>query len=258
MADIQGFHVVDDSYGSVGTQNGTGYESRDYGAYPLVGLEKAIAFTDPLIDPSEYQERIAEKTAKKSWIKDLCDQAGLKVKNQQQSSYCWIHAPTHGMEVIYVLNGGVLKVLSAFYAGSQIKGGRNQGGSGIQGLEWLTKHGTCQESMWEPMKFRGTVTPEIVGNAELHQVQTFVDMDPRNEQQLITRILTNKPVTVGIPAWGHEVLLTFLVWDAGRVKFGFDNSWGAAWGTAGRGVLEGAKSRFDEAGSIEIVEATTA
>lgn len=258
MAEIQGFHVVDDSYGDLSNTRGTGYESRDYQAYPLCGLDKAIAFSDPLIDPSEYQSRIEEKTAKKTWIKDLCDQAGLTVKNQQSSSYCWIHAPVKGMECIYVLNGGVRKVLSAFYAGSMIKNGRNQGGSGIQGLEWLSKNGTCQESMWEPMKFRGTVTPEIEGNAELHQVQTFVDMDPRNEQQIITRVLTNKPVTVGIPAWSHEVLITFLVWDGGRVKFGFDNSWGSAWGTNGRGVLEGAKSRFDEAGSIEVVEATTA
>lgn len=252
MPEIQGFPVIDDTFGHIG-MDGTGYESRDYAAYPLCGLEKSAAFADPVIDPSEYKDRIEEKTANKSWISDICDLAGLKVKNQSQSSYCWIHAPVHGMEVTYVMNGGAPKVLSAFYAGSQIKGGRNQGGSGITGLEWLTKHGTCLESFWEPMKFSGNVTPEIVGNAELHQVTKFIDIDASNTQQIITRLLTNRPVTVGIPAWGHEVLLTFLVWD-GRPYFGFDNSWGTSYGKNGRGVLSGAKERFDEAGSIETVE----
>ena len=52
---------------------------------------------------------------------------------------------------------------------------------------------------------------------------------------------------------GHEVLLTGLVVESGTIYPVFDNSWNSDWGTNGRGVLHGNKTRYDEAGSIRSV-----
>lgn len=244
------YPVIDDSYNHVPIGQGTGYTGRDLQAYPLAQGHCTRAFTGARYKDSDFQSIIAEKTAKRTWIKDKCDDAGLTVKNQRSSSYCWIHAPVHGMEVNYILQGGIKLVLSAFYPGSRIKNGRNQGGSGIEGAQWLAKNGTCKEEFWAPMKFSGSVTPEIQNSASLHKIVMWEDLDPRDMNAIFSNVCNDIPVTVGIPAWSHEVLITFLVWKGGKVVPGIDNSWDTTWGDNGRGLLEGAYARFDEAGSI--------
>jgi len=264
MPDINGFPVVDDSTGHLNTQ-GRGYEPRDYARFPLNGLKCARQFSLPIIPASEHEGLIRDKTAAKSWASDLCDQAGLTVKNQQNSSYCWIHAPTHGMEVNYVLQGGKVFVLSAFYGGALIKNGRNQGGSGIEGAQWLSEHGTCLESMHPPMSFSTQNSADTIANAALHKLVTLEEIDSDDHASIITSIFEDSPVTVGIPAWGHEILITFLIWQPGanlipdfpNIVYGFDNSWGTSWGKNGRGTLSRAYSRFDEAGTIRSVTPAT-
>jgi hypothetical protein len=258
---MNGHYVVDDTFktpdGGAG-EYGTGYEPRDYAAYPLAGLKCTRNYSGPTLSKQEIKERIQEKTANKTWIRDQCDRVGSKVKNQQSSSYCWIHAPTRAMECKRVAMGNKFAPLSAFYAGSQIKGGRNQGGSGIVGAEWLAKHGTCLESLWEPMKFRGTVTQEILDNAAKHQILIWEDMNSGDMDAIATSVIFDDPVTVGIPAWTHEVLITYLAWNDGRGMWdpGCDNSWSPDWGDNGRGLLTGRYARFDEAGRIGTLEAS--
>ena len=259
MASIQGYTVVDDQYRALTdiSSKCTGYIPRDYKQYPLASLKCARPFSQAYIPKEEYKERIEEKTAKKTWIRDKCDRVGSKVKNQSSSNYCWVHAPVRGMECMVIEQGGVPFTFSAFYPGAQIKRGRNVGGSGIEAVEWLSAHGTCVESLHEPMDFSTNVSQEVVRNGLLHQILAYEDLDPSDDDAIITKLLTDKPVTVGIPAWGHEVLITFLLWENGKVIYGIDNSWGTDWGNNGRGVLQGRMSKFDEAGSIEVVEASS-
>lgn len=266
ILDHQGYPIVGDDYAPTGVHadHGTGYEGRDLDAFPLYGLKCARKASVQRLTETEIVERVIEYTAGQKFASDLADRAGLKRKNQKQSSYCWIHAPTSGMEYCIMLSGGKVVVLAAFYAGSQIKGGRNQGGSGIAGVKWLAEHGTCLESQWPPMQFKGENTPEIQAMAARRQITIYEEFDPADKQLIYSAILQLQPVTVGIPAWGHEVLLTFLTMakpgskDFGDIREGFDNSWGPEWGKNGRGVLEGAKRRFDEAGRIAGVEACAA
>lgn len=254
--EIQGYAVVGDDHRVDPNLDGfgTGYESRDYDEFPMNGLEFAAARDIPSFSQNEILDLIAEKTAKKTWVRDKCDAVGSKVKNQSSSSYCWGHAPVRGMEVDYVLQGGVVKVLSAFYLCSTIKNGRNQGGSGIVAAKFAHERGTCLESMHAPMNFKVNTSAEAKENAALHQITAWEDLDPSDKLAIWTRIVLDMPVTVGIPSWTHEVLLTFLVNDNGTIREGFDNSWGTSWGTNGRGVLTGSKQRFSEAGSIISVE----
>lgn len=255
-----GFPIIDDDHAiAFRNDKGTGYTGRDLTAYPRGSL-KCHRAPGPKLDLATIKEMVKEKTAKKTWVSDLCDRVGSHVKNQQSSSYCWIHAPTRGMECQLVAQGskradGSPFVLSAFAAAWPIKHGSNQGGSGIEGIDKsLAAGGTCTEEIWPSMAFRHAVTPEVTANSALHVIEAWEDLDPSDYLQIWTNIVLNKPVTVGIPAWGHEVLLTFLVLNAdGSISEGFDNSWGTDWGKNGRGVLAGAKRRFDEAGSIAAI-----
>jgi hypothetical protein len=259
---IQGFPVMGDDVPHAPEQ-GRGYEGRDLDAYPVGGLKCAKRGTSiQLIDPKEFPDRIAQKTKEKSWVRDICDEAGVIVKDQQNSNYCWIHAPVHGMECYYALSNGILKPLSAFKAGADIKGGRNQGGSGIVGVEYLSTKGTCTEELHRSMDFSTRITPEQAANSELHLITEWEDIDADNSQLMyqtaISLALSNIPYTVGIPSWSHEVLAgTFLVWDPsqfgwnfGGVGLGADNSWSVTYGNRGRFLLSRSYSRWDEMGAI--------
>ena len=239
---------------------GKGYEARDYSAHPLAKGFCASPFSLPMIPDSEWQKLIEQKTAEKSWASDLCDQAGLVVKNQQSTNYCWINAVTHGMEVINVLCGNKLLVYSAAYAGSIITGGSNEGGYGTKGAEFCAKNGCATEEFWARNKISRQRSPEADANAQLHKIEAYDDLTPSNHREIVSSVLQNRPVSVGIGAWGHEVLITFLVWapqKSRKVIYGFDNSWSPDWGQRGRGLLSDSYSVFDEAIAIRRVSPAT-
>jgi hypothetical protein len=246
MSIIQGWHVADET-----RAGGKGYTGRDLAANPLHAFAKP--FSLPRLDMATIKELIREKTANKSWIKDHCDRVGLGVKNQQSSSYCWYHGFIRTMEAAMVLAGGLRLPLSAFYGASRIKNGRNEGGSGVVAAQWTAEHGTCLEKYWPPMKFRGDVTPEILANAQLHKPTLQEECDPSDHELIYSAVCQDQAVTVGIPIWGHEVAITFLVLEGDTVYPGIDNSWGPDYGTNGRAVLHGAYTRFDEAMRIAAV-----
>lgn len=241
------------------SQHGTGYVPRDFASFPLKSANKGAA---PPIQRFTMAEMIStiipQKTADNSWPKDHAIRVGSPVKDQGQSSYCWAHAPTRGMEYAIILSGDPVKVLSAFYTAYPIKRGRNEGGSGIEAVQSLSSHGTCIEYLWPPQTFRGNETAEVKDNAGLHQITIYEDLDAADHELIYSSVCQGQPVTVGIPAWGHEVLLTGLVVESGSVYPIFDNSWGKSYGDAGRGVLHGKMTRFDEAGRIAAVEQSIA
>jgi hypothetical protein len=260
MADIQGFHLVDDSFTAPDGAGDyrTGYTGRDLDAYPLNSLKCARPFSLPRLDIKTIKELIVEKTAKKTWLKDHCDRVGLRIMNQQRSSYCWGHGLVRTMECSRVLAGGAHEPLSPFYLCSRIMNGRDQGGSGVVAAKWAAEHGTCVESMWPAMKFSGTVTPEILNNAMLHQITSMEELEPDDMLAIYSSICQDQALTVGIPVWTHEVTITFLVLEGDTIYPGFDNSWGTSYGTGGRGVLHGAYTRFDECMRVVAVEPAVA
>lgn len=264
MKTEHGYEIVGDDYGRPpGFEgHGTGYQPRDYASFPLNGHSFARAATVTRLSEKEIIEAITEKTAKKSWASDIADRVGSKVKDQGQSSYCWAHAPTRGMEYAHLLTGAPPLVFSAFYTAWPIKHGSNQGGSGIQAVESLVKRGTCVESLVPPQTFHVKETPEITENAALHCIVDYEEFEPGDKIGMYSSIIQNQCITVGIPAWGHEVLLSFLALvggiDFSNIREGFDNSWKYTWGNNGRGVLDGAKRKFDEGGRIATIKQSIA
>ena len=250
------FKVFDDTFrvDKLLDDQGTGYVERDYQEDGLNAYGFCSARDIAPHSHSELLEIIAEKTAKKTWIRDKCDRVGSKVKNQSRSSYCWNHAPVRGVECNMVLQGGKAHTLSAFWGAATIKNGRNQGGWGLQAVKFMVERGVPLESFHKPMDFSVDRSPETLANAKLHQIVGWEDVDPSDQYAIFTRIALDIPVTLGIPAMGHEMLGTFLVVIGGKIYIGCDNSWGASDGDNGRRVCTGRNAKFSEAGCIISVE----
>lgn len=256
----QGFPIIGDDVpcGHAPDGKGTGYEERDYSKFPRNGHDFAQKPTIKRLSEKEIMDAIEEYTAKGKWMTDLADSVGSHVKDQGPSPYCWIHAPTRAMEYAHFGTGAPPLVFSAFDAAWPVKHGNRSGGSGIEGVKSLVKYGTCLESQVPPQTFHVNETPEIVAEREKHKIVLWEEFETDDHIGIYSAIIAHDGVTVGIPAWGHEVLLTFLTFENGvrdfkNIREGFDNSWGVSWGKNGRGVLEGSKRRFDEAGRIATI-----
>jgi hypothetical protein len=252
---IQGYPVIGDDFRfDKNLDEGFGYIGRDYAEEALGSASFCVASTTPTFSFNELVERICEKTARRDWITDKCDDIGFKVKNQSRSNYCWNHAPVRGMELDYILQGGDVKILSAFWGAAQIKRGRNQGGYGIQACRFLHEKGVPLESFHPPMNFSVNNDPAVVANAKLHQLAAWEDLEPSDQMAIFSKVVLDQPVTVGIPAWTHEVVLTKLLVEGNEIIPVCDNSHGVSSGNNGRVALRGRMKRFSEAGAVSRVE----
>ena len=256
MADFQGYPIIDDSFRSDNVEHGKGYEGRDLDKYPRGGLKCARMVSKPKIDEKTVRELIKEKDEKKSWITDESDRRGRRRKNQASTNFCWGNAGCGGMELCILMEGGPLLDLSAAYACCGVNGGRNQGGSGISWVEWAHENGVCTSQFWQTnmVASPSRATADAKANAMKHKLELLNEFDPGDYDSINASIVMDEPVTVGIPAWSHEILITRLTIDSrGNIKRIFDNSWGDDWGNKGRGILDGRMDVFDEAAAIVAV-----
>lgn len=223
------------------------------------GLVKADGYAgaaDPfppelLIPRSEWQARIAEMEAQKSRLSDLIVQAGLPCKDQQQTNYCWINAPTHCTEIVRVLMNEPTVILSPASAGAQIKNYRNEGGWGKEGLQWIVDHGLVPVEKWPANAIdRRYATPENKQLALDYRVTEWTELQPRNLDQLVSMLLRRIPVAIGLDWWSHEVTAVDPVWLNGAIAIRPRNSWGMDYPNPGAGgffILQGSKMYPDDA-----------
>lgn len=209
----------------------------------------ADPFPDELIIPrSEWQARIQEAEETKTRIPDLCDRRGLKVKDQQQTNYCWANAPVHCVEIMRCWNNQRPVPLSPASVAARIKNYQNVGGWGKEALEFIAKNGAAPAEFWPVNAIdRRYATPATLEIAKGFAVDEWYELEPRNLDHMISCLLLGIPVAIGLNWWRHEVTATHAVWIDGEVGVGIDNSWGQGWGDKGRGVLRGSRMYADDA-----------
>lgn len=217
-------------------------EERDYSG-------SALPFPQELLIPrSEWQARIQEMDERKTWITDLTDQVGLKVKDQDGTNYCWINAPVHCIEICRVMQNQPMISLSPASCGAPIKGFRNNGGWGKEGLQYIANYGVVPSANWPDNAInRQYYTEENKALALSYRALEWWVLRPRNLEEQVSVILQGFAVAVGLNYWSHEVTDVRVAWVDGEPAIIFDNSWGMDYGANGRGMRQGSKRLADDA-----------
>lgn len=221
----------------------------------------ATPFPANLLIPShEWQARIQEMEEQKTRVSDLINAAGLPCKNQQQTNYCWINAPTHLVEITRVLQNQKMVILSAASAGAQIKNYQNVGGWGLEGLQFIIEKGLVPESAWPANKIDPRyATQENLKLAMDYRGVRWWELQPRTLEEQMSCLLRRIPFAAGLNWWGHEIVLVDPVWINGQPGGRMRNSWGMDWpspGAGGYAILQGDKFLSDDTVALESVLAT--
>ena len=203
---------------------------------------------DMLIPESEWQARIKELEEREATIMHACDRAGLTVLDQNGTNYCWINAPVHCCEIRRVIANQTLVRLSPASCGGPIKGFRNNGGWGLEGLQYIANLGVVPQEKWPANAInRSYWTEENKALALHYRCTEWWALPDRSMKHVVSAILRGFPVALGYNWWSHEVTGVGLRWLDGGVVLVIDNSWGTGWGEKGRGILQGSRMIPDDA-----------
>lgn len=260
---------------------------RNYGIYPRGCYASVKAIDFPIIPIDTLREVIKDKEATKARLSDIRNigNAGSRIKslNQGQWGYCWMHSGTNANKIVRAIAGLPYVALSAFAPAATIKNGRNEGGWGAQGLDFLFDKGQPSEQYWPEQDANlshGTL--ECWENAKGHRVtEGFVDLAVAQYNRKFSWDQQCTVLASGIPEigdynwWGHSVCgldlvdgqaqrQTFrvesgklpslqefdLIWGMNNAVTGgigkrIWNSWGDEWGEVGTSVLTGSRAISD-------------
>lgn len=242
---------------------------RDYQSFPRGHYASCKAVDVPLIDMSEWPDRIKDKVANKSQLSDirLAGDAGRPIPSLDQDGvgYCWAHSSTSANMLLRALAGLPYVPLSAFAVAATIKKGADEGGWGAQSLDFLMARGQPSQAIW-PQGDRNyskyANDQACWDNAAEHRVtEGWIDLAvpeydrQLSKQQIGTLLLSNVPVVADYNWWSHSVLAIDLLdqhpnrpaTDPSRYGIRILNSWGDSWSDRGMGVLTDSKAWPDSA-----------
>jgi hypothetical protein len=242
-----------------GEKKTRGQAPRNFVSHPVGYLMCARPFDLTLLAESEWPARLASKIAAKAQLSDLrnkgMDGKPIPSRDQNGKGYCWNHSgvSTH-LALRAAMNEPYID-LSAYAGACIIKGYRDEGGWGAEGVEWQAVNG-CPTSEFWPQKSmsRSNDTPAMRANAKLHRITEWMDLEPGKNMkaQLVTCLLSNIPVVVDFNWWSHSVCALDLV-SLNPFSIRIWNSWGDGWSENGTGILTGSKAIPDGAVAPRVV-----
>lgn len=215
----------------------------------------AVVPFDPkwLVPRSEWRARIEERKKLRRTLRDKIQRAGLPSKNQGSTNFCWANAPVAAMEMMRVLQNQEKVSLSPASVACPINGFVNEGGWGQQALKRIVEAGVVPTSLWPDNAINRKYATQA--NYEIgyrYRCLRWCELEPGNMDQMVSVLLRDIPVPIGLSWWGHEVTAVDPDWIDGDIALSIRNSWGQ-WGTQGNpgfegyGVLQGRKMLADDA-----------
>lgn len=241
--------------------NDNNYANFDQGRKGYFGMfqeaeERSAAktFADlgiPLIPENEWDDIIRQKEKDKATLMDLCRGMGLPCKNQANTNYCWINAPTHCCEITRLVETGQVISLSPASGGAPIKNFSNSGGWGNQALNWFKEHGLNYSVDWPDNAIqRSYYNEQNKQKAKKNIVREFFVLN--SWQERVSCILADIPTADGYNWWRHEVAGVGIVISSHDLII--RNSWGMNWGEQGFGILSGSKKQANDSVAIVTME----
>lgn len=211
-----------------------GLEPRDYKSHPYGQIVGMAPFSMPLIPRSEWKERIEEKTANKSWLKDRIERAGIKRKNQNPHPWCHSAAPVGAAELARVVAGLPFVELSIASVAGPVTGWQDQGASIYRALDHCEKVGIAETSVISDLTMDRRLFTEVVkANAAKHRLKSM-DLDPEAWDQFVTCALSDVVTVYGVYRWvssaargAHATMgAVKAYWIKGEVVLEPANNWG--------------------------------
>jgi hypothetical protein len=219
---------------------------RPYESFPLGCYPQAKPFDLPLIPQSERQARLDAQIEAKAQLSDVRNRgnggAPIPSRDQNGKGYCWAHSSTSAALIVRAVAGEPYADLSAYAVACVIKGYRDEGGWGAESLEFIAERGIPTSQFWPQQSMsRANDKPETWANAAQHKFTEWMDLEPRNKDQLVTCLLSGIPVVVDFNWWSHSVCAIDLV-SLNPFRIRIWNSWGDSWSENGTGILEGQRA----------------
>jgi hypothetical protein len=202
-----------------------------------------------LIPRSEWPDRIRQKDAEKTWVKDTC--ARIPCMDQDGLNYCHAYGPVMAAMCHRLVQNQPHVMLSAESIGGPVTGWRNDGAWPEDDLQQMVKYGACPASMMDKPWSRTPSKWDEAWETERLKYRVVEWLDGQIERKTfdaaMTMALQNLPGAAGFTWWGHEVAYCLHAQDLGRGKFaiGGRNSWGADYGEDGFFYLEEGKGTPD-------------
>ena len=215
------------------------------------GLVKYSATDLPVIPQSEWAPRLQAQIAAKAQLSNIRDRgnAGQPIPSRDQNGkgYCWAHSGVSAHLLRRAAMGEPYADLSAYAVACMIKGFRDEGGNGIEGVQFQQEKGCPTSATWPQQSMsRSNDNPQTWADAAIHKYTQWVELDHgQMEEQLVSCLLLNIPVVVDYNWWSHSVCAADIVeiGKTGRIW----NSWGDSWSANGMGTLEWRKFVPDDA-----------
>jgi hypothetical protein len=197
-----------------GERKARGLVPRDYSADPPEMFDPPSDM--PLIPRAEWGERIRDKDAKKSWLKDIRDVADggrpIRSLDQNGQGYCWYYSTTHAVMLLRAVMNQPHVRLSAHAGACKVKNFRDQGGWCGLGAEFIIKNGIPSVAHWpEKSMARTHDKEETWENAKRHRIsEDWIDLDQSVYDRNMTTLqhgsclLLNNPCPTDRNWWGHS------------------------------------------------------
>lgn len=196
----------------------------------------AIETVMPLIPRSEWRDRIAEKDANGSWLKNVVTE--VPCKDQNGLGYCHAYGTVSGIETARAVAGLPFIELSAESVGGIVTGWRNEGAYPEDDLAVAVKYGACHQSSMDqawslsPSRWKAGWEQEALE----HRVLEWYDLRAPGKEfdAVVTCALLGIAAPLGYAWWSHFVTGVFRVqYKDGGYWIEDRNSWGPDYGEDG-------------------------
>lgn len=234
---------------------------RDWERHGYGKVMHAKPFDIDLIDESEWEDRLAQQIKDKAQLSDIrnngMDGKPIPSRDQNGKGYCWFHSGTSAALIIRACMNEPYADLSAFMGACIIKGYRDEGGWGSEGVEFIGSVGITTSKFWPQQSMsRSNDNAEMRADAKKRRYTEWMDLDPNQmKKQLVTCLLLGFPCITDFNWWGHSVCTLDLV-SLKPFRTRIWNSWGDSWSENGTGILEGSKAMPDSALAARVMTAS--
>lgn len=213
-------------------------------------LPYAAAWTGTPLTAAELKEQIAYRKANRIGLIGRSKAAGVGIKNQNGTNYCWAFGTIRMLELTRLQMGEEHVPLSPASVACLIKNYKNNGGWGGECLAGIKKWGVAPESLWPEHAIDKRYDNEQSREArKAFNVTDFVDI-PDDFYSVMTLLVRDIPCSVAFDWWGHLVCAVEPDIVNNQLGYWIDNSWNTTWGTAGRGFITGSKADPSEAYAV--------